>query len=386
MTLSHKYDYAVIGGGAAGLSFICHLIDQGGLDNGQRLLLVDPEIKKGHDHTWSWWEREPGFFDHLVYKSWERLSVKDDRYSLDLPLDKYRYKLIRSTEFYAHCNQLIADHPAVERLQAKASNITQEEDSLRFEADGQVYEAQWGFSSLAPVLDFRRLKSPYLDQHFRGWFVKTDQSAFDSGLATPMDFRTEQEGETRFFYVLPFSEDQALIEMAIFSNDIWTADRYDAALKDYTERYWAKAGTYQIEYTEQGVIPMTTHRFPSHDVRLIYIGIAGGHARASTGYTFFNIQRQVKALAEQLVKQGRISKVKAVWPIRHRMYDATLLRILQEGRMPGSQVFTDLFRENPTERLLAFLNGESTISQELSLMSSTRIRTFAAGFFREVVR
>ena len=142
-----SYDYAVLGGGAAGLSLICQLIHQKGLSDGKRLLLVDPEIKTGHDHTWSLWEREPGPFDHLVYHRWDKLAVHDDRYSLDLPLQDYQYKLIRSTEFYDYCNRLIAEHPAIDRLQAKATNIQAADNEVVFEVAGKPFRADWVFSS-----------------------------------------------------------------------------------------------------------------------------------------------------------------------------------------------------------------------------------------------
>lgn len=380
------YDYAILGGGAAGLSLIVHLLRQNGLANGKRLLLVDPEVKEGHDHTWSLWEREPGPFDQLVYHRWKQLAVHDDRYSLDLPLDKYQYKLIRSTEFYEYCNRLIEEHPAIDRLQAKATDIQTGNDQVSFRADGKDLRADWAFSSLADRLDFRSLQRPYLDQHFRGWFVKTAAPTFDPGLATIMDFRLPQGADTRFFYVLPFTEDYALVEIAVFSNDLWSRERYDQALSEYLEKHWLNKSAYSIEHTEQGVIPMTTHAYPRQDGRLVYIGIAGGHARASTGYTFFNIQRQTEALAKQLTGPDQRAKFSAAWPLRHRMYDSTLLRILQDQRLAGSEVFVDLFRQNPTERLLAFLNGESSLGQELRLMSSTRISTFAPTFFQEMWR
>ena len=76
----------------------------------------------------------------------------------------------------------------------------------------------------------------------------------------------------------------------------------------------------------------------------------------------------------------------AAWPERHLLYDATLLRILQENRLPGDEVFVNLFRKNPAERVLGFLNGESSLVQELALMSSVPTATFAATFARELLR
>ena len=47
-----------------------------------------------------------------------------------------------------------------------------------------------------------------------------------------MDFRVEQDDETRFFYVLPFNEREALVEIAIFSGEIPDPSFYDPFIKE----------------------------------------------------------------------------------------------------------------------------------------------------------
>ncbi len=375
-----SYDIAVLGGGLAGLSLLYHLEKAGKL-TGKRVLLVDPEGRKAaHDRSWSFWEVGAGPFEALVYHQWPSVTVSNDKKQLELPLGDFSYKLIRSTEFYAHVNKVIDGNPGIERLPARADNIVAQERGVTFEAQGIAYQADLAFSSLPLHLRPRQIKQPYLDQHFKGWFITTEEDTFDPGQAALMDFRTPQCGESRFFYVLPFSKRKAMIEIAIFSNNHLEPQEYDRLIAEYITAHWTDGG-YTIDHTEAGNIPMTTYPFPQRDRDLIYIGMRGGATRPSTGYTFYGLQRQMLRFAAAFPDTSNLS----TWSRRHLLYDATLLRILQDGRLPGNELFVDLFDHNPPERVLAFLNGETTIGQELQLMSTTDILTFGKAFVQEAL-
>lgn len=375
-----SYDIAVLGGGLAGLSLLYHLEKAGKLV-GKRVLLVDPEGRKAaHDRSWSFWEVGAGPFEDLVFHQWPSVTVSNNNKFLELPLGDYAYKLIRSTEFYAHVNAVIDGNPGIERLQARAEDIIPQERGVTFWAAGAAYRANLAFSSLPLPLRPRQIKQPYLDQHFRGWFITTEEDTFDPGQAALMDFRTPQHGEPRFFYVLPFSKREAMVEIAIFSNNHLEIKEYDDLIETYIKNYWT-TGNYTIDHTEGGNIPMTTYPFESRDRDLIYIGMRGGATRPSTGYTFYGLQRQLQRLAKDFPRLDSLH----TWPRRHILYDATLLRILQEERLAGDEVFVDFFAYNPPERVLAFLNGETSIGQEIRLMTSMDIMTFGKTFLQEAV-
>ncbi|MCP9237923.1 lycopene cyclase family protein [Lewinella sp. JB7] len=373
------YDIAVIGGGLAGLSLLYHL-ERAGKLAGQRVLLVDPERKEGHDRTWSYWDRGEGPFEELVHYRWNQVMLDNGEVRCSCALRPYAYKLILSSDFYAHVNAIIDRLPQVERRFTTADQFLPGPERVHFRMQGEAYTATHLFSSLPHPLDYREVNQPYLDQHFRGWFVETEADTFDPETATMMDFRTPQEGETRFFYVLPFSKRRALVEIAIFSNHHLTTEGYDELIRQYLHDHWTREG-YRITHTEAGNIPMTTYTYPRRRGNLIYIGLGGGAARPSTGYTFHGLQRQLARVARDfpVIRDTR------VWPERHLLYDATLLRILQEGKLPGDLLFVNLFRDNPPARVLAFLNGESTLWQEMRLMATTPVGVFGTTFVRELL-
>jgi lycopene beta-cyclase len=376
--MSH-YDIAVIGGGLAGLSLLYHF-ERAGKLAGKRVALIDPQRKRGHDRTWSFWEREPGPFEDLVYHRWPRVTVCNARQHRTCVLAPYSYKLIRSTEWYDRVNGVVDDIPGLTRCLATADDIRAGAGGVSFTVAGEACTADWAFSSLPRPLDHREVKAPYLDQHFRGWIIETEDEVFNPEEAALMDFRTPQEGETRFFYVLPFSERRAMVEIAIFSNHHLDPAEYDRLIANYIAAHWTR-GDYGIVHTEDGNIPMTTYEFPLREGRLIHIGLGGGAARPSTGYTFYGLQRQLGRMAADFPAVPAVP----TWSRKHLLYDATLLRILERGDLPGDEVFVNLFRNNPPARVLAFLNGESSLLDELRLMGTTDIGVFGRTFVGEVL-
>ncbi|NJB87548.1 lycopene beta-cyclase [Lewinella marina] len=375
----NDYDIAVAGGGLAGLSLLYHFARAGKL-RGKRVLLVDPERKSVHDRTWSYWERGAGPFDDIVAHRWERVTLANSTGHCTCDLRPYAYKLIRSTDFYAKVNPVVDAIEGLTYLPARISSVEKTPTGARLIADGKEYKADRVYSSLPHPLDYREVRQPYLDQHFRGWFVETTEPTFDPDRPTFMDFRTPQAGETRFFYVLPFSKTHALVEVAIFGNHHLTTEAYDALLRDYIGEHWTRSD-YRITHSESGNIPMTTYPFPRRDGNLIYIGLGGGAARPSTGYTFYGLQRQLARMAAAYPEPATV----APWPARHLLYDATLLRILERSAVAGEEVFVDLFRRNPPARVLAFLNGESSLWEELRLMSTVPLAPFARHFLGETL-
>ncbi len=387
--MSNHYDYIIAGGGMAGLSLCYHLLQQPALAD-RRILLIDRERRSGHDRTWSFWEKDSGPFESLVHHRWSDIVVANRHQVLDRSLAPYSYKLIRSTEFYEHVYAAIAAAGRrVTLLIGEARDVQSSEELASVRVGEEQYTADYLFSSLPPSWTEVRSNAPhYLDQHFRGWFIKTVAPAFQPHRAHLMDFRTDQHGETRFLYVLPTSSTEALVEVAIFSNTHLRADGYDRIIADYLRETWKLAAQdYEITFTEMGNIPMTDYPFTRNAGRVISIGMAGGGSRPATGYTFLYVQRRTQAITRALAT-GKLTgnAIGAAWPRRHHYYDATILHLLQGGGIAGSDIFTRLFARNPAPRVLAFLNGESSLLEEQALMRTTPISKFGPAFLRVMLQ
>lgn len=378
--MEQHYDYIVSGGGAAGRSLICRLL-QSEL-KAKRILLIDRQQKRENDRTWCFWERKPGFFEEIVYHSWDQLWVHTEPGSRQLYIAPYTYKMIRGIDFYQYTDSQLDRAPQVDRLYADVAQIENTGSGVRVHAGDHIFTADWCFNSIF-FGSIDKSSVNYLDQHFRGWFVRSATPVFDPGQATLMDFRTPQCDETRFLYVLPSNAYEALVEIAIFSNHHLAVNEYDHLLKRYLEQHLPQLSDLEIVDREMGNIPMTDHPFNRADGRIIHLGMAGGDTRASSGYTFYNIQTRTAAIVQELQRSGRARVSESAAQKRARFYDQLMLRVLEKHYYPGHELFGQLFARNDPARVLAFLNAETSLLDEIRLTTSLPKRPFLRALWEE---
>jgi lycopene beta-cyclase len=377
------YDYIVTGGGCAGLSLLIRMIRAKEL-KGKKILLIDKEIKKENDRTWCFWETEPGLFESIVHKSWDQLFFFGQEFEQLLKIAPYRYKMIRGIDFYNFAHAEIGKE---NRVDVELGSITQQisgKEKAEVEVNGKRFSADYIFNSI--LFDKPDLQKYYsLQQHFKGWFIKTDKKSFRESLATLMDFRIDQKHGTTFVYVLPFDEHHALVEYTLFTRDLLTSHEYDDALTNYI-RDFLKLEQYLVEEEEFGVIPMTNYPFPAHQGRIIHMGTAGGQTKASSGYTFQFIQKHAQKIVDSLAQNGTPYLTKSLAAKRYSFYDSTLLHILDKRKLEGKSVFTDLFKKGDPQTVLKFLDNETTISEDLSIMYRLPKMTFARAAWQEIMK
>lgn len=378
-----RYDYIIAGAGAAGLSLVFHLLQTRLRD--RSILIIDKDQKEQNDRTWCFWENGAGPFEEVVHHRWQRMYFHGEAYSALLDLDPYRYKMIRSHDFYQYVKQEIAKYPNVTWQSAEVQSIREQAFGAQVVTSEDTYNADWVFSSLRDPREQQDSNGHmYLLQHFKGWVIQTPEDFFDPRRATLMDFRIEQHDACRFFYVLPTDRRTALVEFTVFSAELLPKHEYDAELKRYL-RQFLSLDTYTVTHEEFGVIPMTDRPFPTQrSEHVINLGTAGGMTKPSTGYTFRRIQEDSQQLVGALLRTGKPHRHPAVWKQRFRLYDGTLLRVMSENRYPAKAIFTDIFRKNPTARVLRFLEEETNVGEEILVANSVKPTAFIKGMWQVV--
>lgn len=379
-----EFDYIICGSGAAGLSLLMNLMQNKAFDN-RSILVIDKEKKNVNDRTWCFWEQQPGLFEPIVHHSWQHMHFYSNYYSGVLNLQPYTYKMIRGIDFYNYVLNKATLRPNISFTTGNVQALANDVSTARAIVDGESFYADYVFNSII----FHKPSVPkekyYLLQHFKGWLIETSEPLFEDGKATLMDFRISQRHGTTFVYVLPLSPNKALIEYTLFTNNILPREEYDIALRDYI-RQFLSVSDYKIIEEEFGIIPMTNIDFPTHKGRIINIGTAGGQTKASSGYTFNYIQKHVKKITEQLLRNER-----PIWNIRFfdkrfRLYDSTLLNILHHNKLGGNRVFADLFKKNEPARILRFLDNESSLEDELNIMGSLPSHVFMKAALQQLFR
>ena len=375
------YDYIITGGGCAGLSLLVRMVASGGF-KGKKILLVDKDAKKSNDRTWCFWEKKAGLFESIVYKSWDRLYFHGENFDELLNIAPYRYKMVRGIDFYEHAHRLIAN-TGIDIETGSIDSISNHDQHTEVRVNKKTYTADYVFNSvLLQKPDLSRYYS--LQQHFKGWFVRSRQPFFDPAKATLMDFRVGQQHGTTFVYVLPFDAHRALVEYTLFTRDLLAPDEYNQALAAYMTDLLGLSD-YQIEEEEFGVIPMTNFPFPAREGRIIHMGTAGGQTKASSGYTFQYIQKHTTQLVEALLRTGS-PVIQESWPEkRFAWYDSTLLHVLDKRKMEGKKIFTNLFSKGDPQRVFQFLDNETTLLNDFAVMNRLPKITFAKAALQELI-
>jgi lycopene beta-cyclase len=277
--------------------------------------------------------------------------------------------MIRGIDFYNYCFEEIERHSNIEIVYGDLDMARSHKEGTLIMLDGKKYDLDEAiiFNSISGFEKIDTAKTKLL-QHFKGWVIETAEPIFDPAIATIMDFRVHQDNGTSFAYVLPFSKTKALVEYTLFSKKILEQSQYDAELKNYLEEFY-KLNKYSVLETEFGVIPMTDEKYKFQHLYFFNIGTAGGQTKASSGYTFQFIQKQSQEIADCLANNYSLFTILPA-PKRFRFYDNTLLHILYHNKLSGKKIFTSLFQKNKPQAVLRFLDNETTLSEELKIIST----------------
>ncbi len=352
-----EFDYIIIGGGCAGLSLAYELEIHEKLKD-KTLAIIEPRSEYKKDKIWSFWKIMPHNFDDCVKKSWESFSINLPDETNYLECKDYPYQSIDSGLFYKKINN---------RLK-RNKNIFFFKDIKDINTKNSII-----FNSVPNI------KKDHLNlwQHFCGVEIKTKNVSFDEDIFNLMDFDCEQRESVHFFYTLPFSKNEALVETTWLSkmNDNSQKD-YDRQIRNYIEKH-LKIKDYEIVYKEEGAIPLFYPLYEKEKNK-INIGTAGGMTRLSTGYTFLNIQEHSKYIRENI--KNILSSKKFEINRKYKFLDDIFLRVLDKHPEKMSNIFFKMFKTSP-KTVIKFLSNKSNFLEDLSVILKMPKWTFIKAMF-----
>lgn len=380
---SSKYDYIIAGAGCAGLSLLYRILREPLLNN-KRILVLDQSVKNKNDRTWCYWEKEAGLFESIVHHQWQTLQFFGNNFDTTFDLKEYRYKMILGIDFYNFVLEFAKQFNNVVFKHGNITKIEEENDLVTVKTNLENYSGTFVFNSTNLFYPEITTENSLL-QHFEGWVIKTKTEIFNDSIGTLMDFRLDQKNGDTFMYVLPTSPTEALIEYTLFSPKVLDKEEYKNALKDYISKK-LRIKDYEILHTEFGVIPMSLANFKqkNNSKQIINIGTAGGYTKASSGYTFQFIQKNTAIIISDLLEgktpleKGKFSDKVYDW------YDRTLLDVILKNKLTGKEIFSIMFKKLPPEKILKFLDNDSSLLEELKIMSSMPIVAFTSSAFKQI--
>lgn len=322
----------IIGAGLSGLLLANHLATS----RAARITLYDDAAVRT-DHIWGYWDNGEAFLDTprvLARAQWQYWRIVTPRGEAVLRGETSRYQAVSSAAYEAR----LAD-----KLPSNLLHIN------------RTYDPASCPETLGALYDTAHYEAPQdcLLQHFGGVEVTADRPCFDPNIATLMDFRVTQAHGIHFIYLLPFSETQALVESTLFSPTPMTTDFYRAQIDDYLAAQFSRV-RFTSGKTENGVIPMSRLRHFGHGTP---IGLAGGALRASSGYAFYQIHRQIAALglASPATPRRGASRIE-------RWMDDIFLRVMKHNPELAPDIFLSMARHMSGDDFARFMNGHAPLS------------------------
>ena len=339
-----EFDYIIIGGGCAGLSLAYELEIHEKFKN-KTLAIIEPRNDYIRDKTWSFWKVAAHNFEDCVKHSWSNFSVNIPNQTKYVQCDNSPYQSIDSGLFYE-----------------KIINTLKKNTNINFfkNINEISTENAFIFNSVTNVSDSKN----DLWQHFSGIEIETNKDLFDDQIFNLMDFDCEQRDSVHFFYTLPFSKKNALIETTWISDLNHPSNQdYSIQLEDYIKNK-LKIKNYEIKFKETGAIPLF-HPKNIKKINQMEIGTAGGMTRLSTGYTFMNIQSQSKYIRENFENIQKVNNFKV--NSKYKFLDNIFLKVLKKNSEKMPEIFFKMFNCSPST-VINFLSNNSNIYEDFSII------------------
>ena len=341
------YDFIIIGAGCAGLSLAYRLRNKK-----FKICLIESSSDINlRNKTWSFWNTYDTPFNHLVRKKWDQMVIRNNNETQKINCSKFNYQSIDSKEFNNFVLEEIDSNKNIDiKYMSNVLDIIHNKNNVKVLTKEATYECDHVFDSRP---DSREI---YMWQQFYGVYVKTKEDVFEDNTAILMDF-SKLENKFHFMYVLPFSKNTALIESTYFSSNKETNYLNDKYIESYIASKY-KDTEYRIEKKEHGSIPMDPTISNLSNSYITKIGAYSGVTRASTGYTFINIQKQLDRITERIeIGKNKTYKTdKYFHSFVLRKMDSIFLKIIKENPAYMKAALISLFRGKNHNSQIKFLS------------------------------
>lgn len=377
------FDYIFTGAGLSALMTVYKMVQSGNFKD-KSILLLDENTKKANDRTWCFWKTNDSIWEKSISKKWDLALFANTDFRRDLTLQPYLYNMVRGLDFYNQVFDLLSKQENISFVNEKVLDIKESETKILVQTEREFFTCSKLFNSIynKQKVD-AQTKYPVLQQHFIGWFIKSEQPFFNPEQATFMDFSVEQKGNTRFMYVLPTSTTEALLEYTLFSHKHLKTEEYENEIQKYIQKLGIT--NYEIIEKEQGSIPMTCYPFwESNTKNVINIGTSGGWTKASTGYTFKNSDKKSSELVAFLQRETDFTKFNK--RTRFWFYDLLLLDILDRKNELGSLIFSSMFKKGNPNLIFKFLDEETSFFEDIKVILKCPQILFIKAIFHTVIK
>jgi lycopene beta-cyclase len=390
-------DLIILGGGCAGLSLAMQLAKLG--KDCPKTTIIESRASYVNDRTWCFWgsdhtqhasdwlrSSEDIQAEQWANKSWPAILLKYQNDTVRVNCLTTPYQMLASSIFYENALKLIAHNDNIRLIRDTTVNGSPVYLSDALQADtalNGVWRVQTNNQDFLSktIVDTRPTKTMTADdalmwQSFLGQEVSFEHDTFDADCATLMDFGGEKQNgsdEVTFIYILPISNQRALVELTVFAKKPIAKEALEKPLANAI-RTLNPTQAAVIDRTEFGVLPMglkvnnLKHDDSSQDDHkqrsYVYAGLFFGAARPSSGYAFMRIQRWAKRCAHSIASSGI--------PISHTpdsawltWMDTLFLKVILHQPSLAPTLFMAMFSRVNAHSMFRFLSDQAKLRDYL---------------------
>ncbi len=349
-----EYDIIIIGAGCSGLSLAYRFI---GTD--KKICVFDNNTREDRIRkTWSYWKVYNHPFSHLESQKNNKLKINYET-EVELDCSEYNYATIDSFDFDEFIFNEIEKCKNIDiKFNTTINDLKETRAGFYLTISGQEYHSTYVFDSRLSREEI------IMQQIFKGIFVKFDRP-LESFTPYLMDF--SDKDEFHFFYSLPLGDNIYLFETTYYS----LSEKDIPSLKEEVHQYINKkySNQYQVVREEFGKIPLSTKIEPDNTKNnYTNIGISSGATRASTGYTFINIQKQCDEYVKKINNQKFIEYRSTLRQAILRKMDNILLMIIRDHPKLSKKILFHLFERNNNSTVIRFLSDIPKITDIIKII------------------
>lgn len=342
------YDIVIIGAGCAGLSLAYRLINT----SYKICIIENKSITNRIRKTWSYWNTYSHPFKHLEKYTNSKLSIHHKCSTTILDCSEHNYSSIDSYDFDNYILRKIDECPNIEIMfDTQIKEVVPAGTQYNINLDRETICAKYVFDS-RPNHQTIQMK-----QTFKGLFVKFDRPIEDF-TSQLMDF--SEKNEFHFFYCLPMGDNTYLFESTYYTGLKKDKNNMTDEIHNYINKKYSVK--YSVVREEYGEIPLSTNvKINKKSSNYLNIGIPSGSTRASTGYTFLNIQKQADEYVKKLNGQTYIEYPSTLKNKILRKMDNVLLQIIKCQPIDSKYILYKMFECNDSNRVIRFLSEKPSL-------------------------
>ena len=345
-----KFDIIIIGCGLSGIALALELLNK----TKKKILILEKKEKLAKDKNWCFWNVPTNPFTHKYENRWNKILIKKGSEVITKEKKGFYYNHLSSEKLYREIIWLQKNSKNIKILfNQNISSIKEHHKFVEIRSNEQVFHGELLFDSRPP-----RIEEGKLVQHFYGIELKSSKSVFDKKEVILMDFIKKNNG-IHFFYILPFSENEALIETTYFSKEIYDNKKYINDINCYLNEKF-KGIRFTKVSNENGVIPMYDVINNNKSKRVIKIGTSNNWVKKSSGYAFQNSFINSRIIVEQIINNKKINVQKRWISI---LLDKIFCIFLEKFPHESPNLFINFFSKLDLEIIIKFLTDTSNFSE-----------------------